>query len=335
MTIRVLHYINQFFAGIGGEDYASTKPEIRLGKVGPGILLEQALTGRGQIVATLICGDNYASEHPRELEELAQAAVDEHHVQLLVAGPAFNSGRYGMACGTVCAAVQVPSVTGLHLENPAVDAFRARTYVIPTTATGFGMASAMANITRLGLKLATGQRLGPAADEGYFAQGLRRNLWRADPAAKRALDLLMAKVRGEPWQSEIELPVYGVVVPAAPVGKSARVALATEGGLVPAKNPDGLEGTRCTKWTAYGLERLGQEPFVSVHGGYDSRWVDADPNRMIPYDAARDVLHGRLAETFFSTVGCGMPVGRGEEFGAEMAAVARQQGIEAIILSAT
>ncbi|MCL2213522.1 MAG: glycine/betaine/sarcosine/D-proline family reductase selenoprotein B, partial [Oscillospiraceae bacterium] len=33
--IKVVHYINQFYAGIGGEEFADHKPEIREGVVGP------------------------------------------------------------------------------------------------------------------------------------------------------------------------------------------------------------------------------------------------------------------------------------------------------------
>ena len=29
MTIRIVHYINQFFAGIGGEEKADHRPEVR------------------------------------------------------------------------------------------------------------------------------------------------------------------------------------------------------------------------------------------------------------------------------------------------------------------
>ena len=35
--IQVVHYINQFFAQIGGEEKADIKPEVREGFVGPGI----------------------------------------------------------------------------------------------------------------------------------------------------------------------------------------------------------------------------------------------------------------------------------------------------------
>ena len=33
---KIVHYINQFFAGIGGEEKADYTPELREGVVGPG-----------------------------------------------------------------------------------------------------------------------------------------------------------------------------------------------------------------------------------------------------------------------------------------------------------
>ena len=38
MSYRVVHYINQFFANIGGEEMAHIAPEIREGFVGPGFI---------------------------------------------------------------------------------------------------------------------------------------------------------------------------------------------------------------------------------------------------------------------------------------------------------
>ena len=39
--LRVVHYINQFFAGIGGEEKADTPAELRVGEVlGPGMALK-------------------------------------------------------------------------------------------------------------------------------------------------------------------------------------------------------------------------------------------------------------------------------------------------------
>ena len=44
--IRVVHYINQFFAGVGGEEKADYQPETREGAVGPGLALNAAFKAR-------------------------------------------------------------------------------------------------------------------------------------------------------------------------------------------------------------------------------------------------------------------------------------------------
>ena len=60
---RVVHFINQFFAGVGGEDKAGIPPSVREGAAGPGRLLQQHLADMGEIVATIFCGDNFAAEN--------------------------------------------------------------------------------------------------------------------------------------------------------------------------------------------------------------------------------------------------------------------------------
>ena len=61
-TIRVVVYLNQFFAGLGAEEYAGTGPGKKAGALGPGIALQQVLGERAQVTATVYCGDNYANE---------------------------------------------------------------------------------------------------------------------------------------------------------------------------------------------------------------------------------------------------------------------------------
>ena len=58
--LKVVHYINQFFAGLGGEEKAETGPQIKEGHVGPGMAIRNVLGDRGEVVATVICGDNYS-----------------------------------------------------------------------------------------------------------------------------------------------------------------------------------------------------------------------------------------------------------------------------------
>src|SRR6056297_1671317 len=99
--IKVVHYINQFFAGIGGEEKADYKPEIREGIVGPGMEFNKKFGDEAEIVATIICGDSYFNENLDEAKAKVIDMVKEYNPDLFIAGPAFNAGRYGVACGTI------------------------------------------------------------------------------------------------------------------------------------------------------------------------------------------------------------------------------------------
>ena len=67
--MTVVHYLNQFFAGLGGEEAAGHEPVRIEGAVGPG----RGLVGAGlEIDVTLACGDDRFGEH--EEESLAAAA---------------------------------------------------------------------------------------------------------------------------------------------------------------------------------------------------------------------------------------------------------------------
>ena len=105
MAYKLVHYINQFFAGIGGEDKADVSPEVRDGIVGPGMAFKAAFNGEAEIVATFICGDNYCANHLDDVAAHMVETVKAYGADGLIAGPAFNAGRYGTACGAVCAAV--------------------------------------------------------------------------------------------------------------------------------------------------------------------------------------------------------------------------------------
>ena len=52
--LRVGHYLNQFFAGVGAEAHANHAPERRDGAVGPGRLLQGLLGDGGRLVSTLV-----------------------------------------------------------------------------------------------------------------------------------------------------------------------------------------------------------------------------------------------------------------------------------------
>ena len=67
--LRVVHYINQFFGQIGGEDMAHIAPEKREGLVGPGAAIKKGFKGEAEIVGTIICGDSYFAENQEEAEQ--------------------------------------------------------------------------------------------------------------------------------------------------------------------------------------------------------------------------------------------------------------------------
>lgn len=347
--MRVVHYLNQFFAGIGGEDKADAPFEVRPGAVGPGRALQMALGDTGEVVSTLVCGDNAFHADPEANTDAVVAAVAAAAPDLFVAGPAFNAGRYGLACAAVCAAVKerlgIPAITGLFPEAPAVDIYRSRVVMVATGDSAGSMQAAITGIAAVGSRLAAGEGLRPAADEGRIPMGYRR-AWVTDvPVARRAVDMLLAKVRGEPFTSEVSLPAQAEPVPPAPPVAdlaTAVVALVTEGGLVPEDNPDRIESSSATRWARYPLETLERNAdprFRSIHAGYDSQWVDADPDRMVPVDAVRALAAegfiGGVHEWFYVTTGTGTTVAHAERMGEEIAKQLVADGVQAVIATST
>ena len=132
--MRIIHYLNQFFGGIGSEEQAGTGLEFRDGAVGPGKLFEQLLGDGAQVVMTIVCGDNYAVEHQDEVTAAVLERVQATRADLFAAGPCFDAGRYGMAAGALCAAVQetlgIPAITSMSEENPGLDLYREALYIV-------------------------------------------------------------------------------------------------------------------------------------------------------------------------------------------------------------
>lgn len=346
--IRVVHYLNQFFGGIGGEDKADLPLQVRSGPVGPGLALARALAGRGEVAATLIAGDNYASEHQEELLAGVLQQVAELRPDVVVAGPAFNAGRYGTACGAVLAAIQerfgIPGVTGLSTDNPGVELFRQKVYIVPTANSAAGMTQAVGAIARLAVKLAERAEIGPAEVDGYFPRGVRRNIRTGRTNGARAVDMAIARVLGRPFVTELAVPAFAAVAPPPPVAdlSQAVVALVTEGGIVPPGNPDRLETWNATRWFRYsvagksGLEAGDAEGW---HGGYITEWVNADPDRNVPLDAARALeragVIGKLHDYYITTTGNVANISTMVRIGREIAHYLQEQGVTAAILTAT
>ena len=345
-AVRVLHYLNQFFAGVGGERDAGLAPRLEPRPIGPGLLLERSLAGKGHVVGTLICGDDLFHREPEACIDALAGLAATCRAEVLVAGPAFDAGRYGVACGRVAAELGsrlwIPSVTAMFPDNPGVALYGGDTYILPTAATAAGMAGALARLAAFALRLAAQDAIGPATQEGYLPRGRRLNALHPRSAAERVVDALLAKLQGAPPPSEIPVPVDEPVRPAAPLARAAaaRIALITEGGIVPRGNPDRLESRRATSWRSYPLpDRLSPEHYECVHAGFDTRWVVDEPNRVLPVDAAREIARagmiGALHEQYYVTVGVGTTTAHSWRFGREIASQLTRDGVVAAIMTAT
>ncbi len=255
--LRVVHYINQFYAGIGGEEKADHKPEVREGKVGPGMAFQQAFGDEAEIVATVICGDTYFNENIESASAEVISMIKQHNPDVVICGPAFNAGRYGVACGAVAKAVSeelnVPVVAGMYPENPGVDMYKKYAYIIETANSAVGMKKAVGPMASLALKLAKGEEIGSPKEEGYIARGVRKNYFASERGAKRAVDMLIKKIKGEEFVTEFEMPVFDRVEPAKAIKDitKAKIAIVSSGGPVPKGNPDHIESTSASKYGKY------------------------------------------------------------------------------------
>ena len=338
--MRIVHYINQFFAGIGGEEAADTPPRFHEGSVGPGRPLAQLLGPTHEIVATVVCGDDYAvsaANAPDEIDQLVRR-VD---ADLLIAGPAFTSGRYGLASARVARRAQesgLPALAAMHPDNPGVPE-AGLAAVVATGETARQMKAAVAAIADAATRLLEGQPFGRA--EGRIGRIARRGVLLERPGAERAVDLLLRRLVDGEIQTEVKLPAFDAVIPASAVADPAQatIALLTEGGLVPAGNPDGLESSRATRWLRYPLTMGEDGKLESVDGGYDTAAVNADPNRLVPADVARELEAegriGKLHDEYLVTTGNGMSVAEARRIGVEWAGELHSQNVQAAILTAT
>lgn len=346
--IKVVHYINQFFANIGGEEKADIAPELRKEVVGPGLALTAGLGDDYEIVATVICGDNYFGENIESAKGQIIDMIKEYNPDLFVAGPAFNAGRYGVACGTIAKAVEqefnIPVITGMYRENPGVDMFKKDLHIIETDISAAGMRKAMGKICKLAKKMVNKEEILSPAEEGYIERGIRVNYFNERRGSERAIDLLLNKIAGKPYETEYPMPAFDRVPPNPAVKDLTRIKLAvvTSGGIVPQGNPDRIESSSATKYGIYditGMDSLSKDDFMTVHGGYDRAFVTENPNLVIPLDVLREMekegVIGELCNYFITTTGTGTSVGNARGFGEDFTKKLLADGVGAVILTST
>lgn len=344
---QAVYYLNQFFGQIGGEEKADTPLDIREGTLGVSQAFQKYFDeDELKITHTVICGDNYFAEHMEEVTDRLEKFFLDVRPDLVVAGPAFNAGRYGMACGNVMKLAQqslgIPAVSAMHPENPGVDLFKLYGYIFPAAPNASGMRRDMKKTAAFVKKLIRQERTGSPEEEGYYRRGIRKMVWKTDIGAVRAVNMLLDKINKRPFETELPMPVFSKVVPSGPVKDLAKatIAVMTSGGIVPKGNPDHLEALACTKYAAYTKKDFGgslSEPDVA-HGGYDPSYAQENGNRVLPVDVLEELetehVIGKLYPKYYVTVGNSMPVDRAAAFGERIAGEIKGK-VDGVILTST
>lgn len=347
--LKVVHYINQFFAQIGGEEKADYPVELRVGEVvGPGMALTQNFKDEAEIIATIVCGDSYFNENLEKAKAEILEMVKEQVPDIFIAGPAFNAGRYGVACGTIAAAVQeelgIPSLTGMYVENPGADMFKNQVYMVSTKNSAAGMRDAVKKMAPLAVKLGKGEKIGSSAEEGYMPNGIRVNFFEKERGSQRAVKMLIKKLAGKPFETEFPMPDFDRVDPNPAVKDlaHAKIALVTSGGIVPKGNPDHIESSSASHYGEYditGVTDLTEDTYETAHGGYDPVYANEDADRVLPVDVLRDMekegIIGELHHLFYTTTGNGTAVASAKAFADEFSKKLVADGVDAVILTST
>ena len=342
---RVVCYVNQFFAQIGGEDMAGVGFGVKHEAIGPAKLFEELLKDHCEIVGTVYCGDNYFVENGESAAEEGLALIEKLKPDLLIAGPAFNAGRYGLNCGKIASIVGrelgIPTVTGMYPENPGVDLYRKDTIIVKTGIPASGMRKVAPIMASIGLRLLNKEPIGGAVAEGYIPRDIILNEEQEHNAAHRAIEMVLNKIAGKPFVSELLPPVFDSVEPAAPLTDSNKIKLAvvSDGGLIPADNPDKIKPNASTTWGHYNWKGLLKDKHFVIHSGYDGTWVMDNPYRLLPMDVLQELENegkvGSLHPEVYIACGNCASVSASKTKGEQIAQHLIRQEINAAILTST
>lgn len=352
--VRVMYYLNQFFAGMGGEDKAGVPLKSLEGVVGPGRRFQALIGDSAEIVITVYCGDNYFNEHRDEVLASILKIAQDNNVKMVVAGPSFAAGRYGFACVEVCHAMSISlglyGLTGLSVENPALAQYKQykdmNVFAFPTSEDVTGMEEALSRMASFVSKLATGSAIGPASDEGYIPRGIRHHTVVSKSGAERAIDMLLDKIASRPFTTEIipSKAFFEEFSAAPPITnlKKAHLALAATVGVHSEGNPYGFKAFHNTQWQKYpigNLDSMKDARWAVVHGGLFHTFMVDNANYGVPLDVCREMeregVFAKLNPNFYSTTGNCAEVAAMKAIGREMALDMKSEGVDGVILVST
>jgi sarcosine reductase len=193
-------------------------------------------------------------------------------------------------------------------------------------------ASIAGGISQTGLS-----RLGPVKQP----DGSEKTVVNALTAGERGVRMLLSKINHQPYQSEIPIDLTEKVIPASGAHGKLKIAMFTDGGLVLKGNPDDVPNGSNTEW--YRIKIEGRDSFTpdfveANHWGYTLKFVNEDPNRLLPLDALRELEKEGGIELYpivFSVSGAGILNTTGVKLGAELAEEMKKAGVNAAIASST
>ena len=345
MSKKIVYYLNQFFGQIGGEDMAHIEPQWHEEAIGPAQAFNAAIGDAGEVVGTIICGDNFFGQSEEEARDFIKKVIEEQQPDLFVAGPAFNAGRYGFACAGACDVAHelgITCVSGMYEENPGLETARTVAFTAPTADSAAKMRKALPAMVALASKLLAGEILDPEVDD-YFPQGRRETILVEDRGSTRAVKMLLARLNDEEFTTELPMPEFDEVDPAPAIKdlSKATIALVTSGGIVPNGNPDRLQSASAQQWNKYDISDHDElkGDYYTVHGGFDPVYCNEKADRVLPLDMLRQMEKdgeiGHVYDYFYNTTGTGTAVANSIKFGEEIGKELKEAGVDGVLLTST
>lgn len=353
---KVVHYLNQFFGQLGGEAAAAVGFSVKEEAIGPGMALKAQLGEDFEIVATVICGDDYFGDDTEKNAAEGLALVKKYNPDIFFAGPAFAAGRYSVACGAMCKAVQdelgIPTVSSMDDSAPGMDMYRKEVYITKGTNHSRSMVPSITDMVKLAkylledktdkaTKLISLDHFPDPEEYNYFPRNILRNAFCDKTMAQRAVEKLVKKINGEEFVTEVVPERLEIIEPPKAIAdmKKANIAFVSDGGLVPKGNPDRMATRSNLVWGAYELDKLFAD-YEVVHAGYFNDYVLQDPNRLLPKDVMEDLVAagevGSLDNIHYAMPACTTVSKRCEEVGEAIAAdIVARGGVDGVILPST
>lgn len=343
--IRCIHYLNQFFGQVGAEEEANFPLIFKEGPVGPGTVLERALGSEGDIVGTIISGDNYFVENKDAALREIETILEKFKPNLVIAGPAFGAGRYGLACAEVCRLVQkkgISAVTSMSMDNPGVIEHGRELYIFPIDGVT-SMKQTLEKVLDFGKRLVLGGTIGRAKEEGYMPRGIRVAGTAKEVGYKRAVDMLVKKLRGESFKTEIPVILPNKVNPAKAIKdlSKAKIALITTCGLIPKGNPDdqvSRDPDRYHSYSTEGMTQLETGKWEAFHSGYFCDIATNEPNYIVPLRQIKVLesqnMVGSVHPIVYSLAGVNGAVANAIEMGRGLAAELKEAKVDGVLLTA-